>query len=70
MNLEYNTPEADHWLCAKCMLPLEVGKVNIGYHWDYFLVDLPRCPNCGQVFISEELAMGKMVEVEEMLEDK
>jgi hypothetical protein len=28
------------------------------------------CPRCGKVFISQELAEGKMAEVEEQLEDK
>ena len=28
------------------------------------------CPKCGKVYISEELAEGRMWEVEQMLEDK
>jgi hypothetical protein len=32
--------------------------------------DLPKCPVCGFVMISEELALGKMAEVEQILEDK
>jgi hypothetical protein len=32
--------------------------------------DLPQCPVCGFVMISEELALGKMAEVEQALEDK
>ena len=35
-----------------------------------FEVDLPKCPSCHQVFIDEALALGKMKEVEEGLEDK
>jgi hypothetical protein len=35
-----------------------------------FPVDLLRCPKCRQVFIPEELARGKMSEVEKLLEDK
>jgi hypothetical protein len=35
-----------------------------------FPVQLPRCPNCGQVYVPEMLAMGKMLEVEKALEDK
>lgn len=34
------------------------------------LIDLPRCPKCGLVLITEELARGKMLEVEKALEDK
>ena len=58
------------WLCAKCELPLEIGKVDVGYLGSTFPVDLLRCSRCGQVFIPEQLAAGKMAEVEKLLEDK
>jgi hypothetical protein len=58
------------WSCADCGKPLEVGKVNISYLGSSFPVDLLRCPNCGLVLIPEELALGKMNEVEKALEDK
>ena len=35
-----------------------------------FHTRLLRCPRCGEVFIPEELARGKMAEVEQNLEDK
>lgn len=59
-----------NWICVRCQVPLEIGKVNVGYLDSAFPVDLPRCPNCGQVLISEEVATGKMAEVEKQLEDK
>jgi hypothetical protein len=62
--------EAAQWTCAKCSLPLEMGKVNVGYLGHYFTVNLPRCSQCGQVLITAELAMGQMVEAEKFLEDK
>jgi transposase len=31
---------------------------------------VPRCPECGQVYIPEDLARGRMREVETTLEDK
>ncbi|HNR96851.1 MAG: hypothetical protein BWY10_01619 [Chloroflexi bacterium ADurb.Bin180] len=61
------TPE---WVCVRCGVPLEPGKVNVGYLDSAFPVDLPRCPRCGQVLIAEELALGKMADVEKQLEDK
>ncbi len=69
------TPHEDRakeqvWLCLKCNLPLEMGKVGISYLGNAFPVDLPRCRGCGQVFIQEDLALGKMAEVEKLLEDK
>ena len=46
------------------------GRWNISYLGSMFPVDLRRCPKCGQVFIPEELVLGKMSEVEKLLEDK
>jgi hypothetical protein len=62
--------EEEIWLCMKCDLPLEMGKVGISYLGNTFPVDLPRCPGCGLVYIPEDLALGKMAEVEKLLEDK
>jgi hypothetical protein len=49
---------------------MEMGKVDISYLGSAFPVDLPKCPGCGQVYIEEALALGKMAEVEKLLEDK
>jgi hypothetical protein len=35
-----------------------------------YVVELLKCPRCGLVFIPEDLALGKMAEVEQILEDK
>ncbi|MGC8493917.1 MAG: DVU_1557 family redox protein [Syntrophobacteraceae bacterium] len=58
------------WLCSRCGLALEIGKVDVGYLGSVFPVDLYRCPKCGQTFVPEDLAEGKMAEVEKLLEDK
>ncbi|MGO9312006.1 MAG: DVU_1557 family redox protein [Syntrophobacteraceae bacterium] len=58
------------WSCTKCSLPLEMAKVPISYLGNEFPVDLLRCPGCGLVFIPEDLALGKIAEVEKLLEDK
>lgn len=58
------------WMCAACGKPLEPGKVDISYLGNTFQIELLTCADCGLVFIPEELALGKMVEVEKMLEDK
>jgi hypothetical protein len=47
-----------------------MGKVNLTYLGSMFSVNLLRCPRCSQVFIPEDLAMGKMAEAEQLLEDK
>ncbi len=62
--------EAEGWSCAKCGVPLEMQKVEVGYMGSKYPVNLPRCPRCGLVFIPEQLALGKMAEVEKLLEDK
>jgi rubredoxin len=58
------------WECADCGVPLVPGKVDISYLGNSFPVELLHCPKCGLVFIPEELALGKMNEVEKALEDK
>lgn len=65
-----NEQQSAGWICAQCNIPLEVGNVTVSYLGSEFPVDLPKCPQCGFVFVSEELALGKMAEVEQTLEDK
>ena len=54
-------------VCGACDVPLEMGKVEAFYLGQSFPVELPRCPSCGLVYVSEELALGQ---VEQALEDK
>jgi len=56
--------------CASCGCSLELRKTDITYLGSVFSVDLPVCPSCGMAFVPEELATGKMLEVEKILEDK
>jgi hypothetical protein len=58
------------WLCDNCGIPLVLGKVDVSYLGNSFPVDLLKCPKCDLVMIPEELALGKMLEVEKGLEDK
>ncbi len=53
-----------------CGVLLEAGKVTVEYLGNAYPVDLLKCPQCGLVLVSEELAMGRMAEVEKTLEDK
>ena len=66
---EYDAEEKA-WLCLKCNLALEMGKIGVSYLGNTFPVDLPICPGCGQVYVREDLALGRMAEVEKLLEDK
>lgn len=58
------------WICDKCKKSLELQKVNVSYLGGNFEVELLRCPQCKNVFVGEDLALGKMLEVEKGLEDK
>ena len=58
------------WRCAACDVPLQVSKVEVAYLGSAFPVDLAKCPSCGLVYIPEELALGRMLDVEQQLEDK
>ena len=58
------------WICDKCKERLVLRKVKVSYLRGDFEVELLKCPCCNQVFIGEDLALGKMLEVEKALEDK
>ncbi len=57
-------------ICGKCGVNAEKKQVMFDYMKRNFGHEVPACPKCGKVFISKELAEGKMAEVEVMLEDK
>jgi len=65
-------PEADSagWKCADCNEKLVLKPVELSYLDSLFNVELPVCPKCNTVLIPENLAMGKMFQVEQLLEDK
>jgi hypothetical protein len=63
------SPEAPV-LCSRDKVPLEPGKVELTYQGHTFPVDMLCCPVCGLALISEELAKGRMLEVEQALEEK
>ena len=56
--------------CRRCRIPMEAGETYFEYLDHGFHTKLLRCPKCGEVYIPEELANGKMAEVEQNLEDK
>ncbi|HTG01966.1 MAG TPA: hypothetical protein VK654_15405 [Nitrospirota bacterium] len=64
-----NTAESS-LLCAKCNVEMKTGKVKASYLGSEFPIELVRCPVCGMVYVPEDLALGKMLQVEQALEDK
>ncbi len=70
MRAELKDINAEGWVCAKSQEKLVRMSVKLDYMNMSFEVELPRCPKCGFTFIPPELAEGKMLEAEKILEDK
>ncbi len=68
--MNINKEEKTPWICDKCNKELELRKVKVRYLGGSFEVELMQCPECKMVIIDENLALGKMIEVEKGLEDK
>lgn len=58
------------WVCAKCNAGLVLKNTLFSYMGMTFSQETFRCPVCGMVFITKDLADGKMAEVEQLTEDK
>jgi ribosomal protein S27AE len=58
------------WICGKCGQGLKPEKVQVQYLGSVFTTDLLKCPSCGAVLVTEEIALGKMAELEQIIEDK
>ena len=65
-------PEANKakWVCGKCGSPLEVASVNVSYLGSGYPVELLVCKKCNRPLVPAELALGKMLDVEKLMEDK
>ena len=58
------------WRCSKCGETLVMKKNVFHYMGRSFGHEVPTCPKCGKMFISKELAEGRMAKVEALMEDK
>lgn len=56
--------------CAKCHVEMELIEAQFSYLERSFRHKVQRCPLCGQVHIPEDLARGRICEVETALEEK
>ncbi|WP_243372719.1 DVU_1557 family redox protein [Geotalea sp. SG265] len=61
---------AGNWLCNQCRIPVEEQTVRLQYMQSIFPIKLPACSGCGFILIDEELAITKVAEAEQALEDK
>ena len=57
-------------ICDKCKVEMELIEVQFKYLTRTFRYKVPRCPECGQVSLPEDLVNGKMADVESMIEGK
>lgn len=57
-------------ICHRCQKEMVPQKTDFTYLGHVFYADMLRCPDCGQVYIPEKLAKGRIAEVEMQLEDK
>lgn len=56
--------------CGKCKAELVLKKTDFQYMRFTFNHEVPVCPICGQVYLSEELVNEKVKELEKNFEEK
>lgn len=54
----------DRIFCGKCKAELVLKKTDVQYMRFTFNHEVPVCPICGQVYLSEELVNEKVKELE------
>jgi RNase P subunit RPR2 len=57
-------------ICELCDVPMVPLEAQFSYLKRTFRHAVLRCPKCGQVYVSEDTAGGRMKDVETALEDK
>ena len=62
--------ETQQLICDRCNIEMVLQKTHFNYLGHAFSTELPTCSGCGQVYIDEKLAKGRMAQVEAELEDK
>ena len=66
----YDGNDQSEMICSACNEPMKKGSITLTYLGSTFPVGLFKCEQCNMVFIQEDLATGKMEQVEKTLEDK
>jgi uncharacterized Zn finger protein len=57
-------------ICDRCGEELQLMEAQFNYLKRSFRHKILRCPSCGQAYVPEGLAKGRMRDVEKTLEDK
>lgn len=68
--METNTVSLTGIRCRRCDCDMEPAETYFEYLGHGLHTKIPRCPRCGEVYIPEELALGKIADIERNLEDK
>ncbi|SDE43265.1 DVU_1557 family redox protein [Sporomusa acidovorans] len=69
-NFQLEIKNSERIRCVSCDVELEPLPITLSYLKSAFPVKILSCPLCGQSYISESLALGKMLEAETALEEK
>lgn len=57
-------------ICGKCNALLVEKRKKFRYLKSEFFADVPCCPVCGKIYLSEELVTGRIANLEAALEEK
>ena len=68
--MEQKEKEMPAIMCRRCGVKMEPAETYFEYLGHGLHTKLPRCPKCGEVYIPEEMVMGKIADIERTLEDK
>ena len=66
----YKEERKERIFCGKCKVELILKKVDFQYMRFTFNHEVPVCPVCGQVYLSEKLVNEKVKELEKNFEEK
>lgn len=58
------------WVCVACGESLVETKVQLSYLGSSFTMAMLTCPRCKRAMVTEEMALCRMAEAEQVLEDK
>ncbi|MGI6727881.1 MAG: DVU_1557 family redox protein [Anaerovoracaceae bacterium] len=57
-------------ICDRCKVELVMADTEFSYLGNVMRHKVPRCPECGMIYLPENLVLGRMRELEEVLEEK
>ena len=57
-------------ICDRCKVEMVPAETKFTYLGTSIQHKVPRCPECGQVYVPEDLVLNKMKQLEGTLEEK